>query len=189
VDGIEDAIIRRKKITFHYFHLNEKAEREYVTTPTGKRKRYSVEPVALVYNEDNYYLMAYNSKYPGRTASYRIDRIDRLEVVEESTLSDEALAMIDSVTAFTGQAFKMFSGEEKTVTLQFDRSLIDPVLDKFGESTPMSTVDETTCEATVQVQVSPTFFGWLAQFGGKMQVISPENVAEKYNDHIRQITG
>jgi len=189
VDGIEDAIIRRKKITFHYFHLNEKAEREYVTTPTGKRKRYSVEPVALVYNEDNYYLMAYNSKYPGRTASYRIDRIDRLEVVEESTLSDEALAMIDSVTAFTGQAFKMFSGEEKTVTLQFDRLLIDPVFDKFGESTPMSTVDETTCEATVQVQVSPTFYGWLAQFGGKMQVISPENVVDKYNDHIRQITG
>ena len=188
VDGIEDAIIRRKKITFHYFHLNEQAGREYVTTPTGKRKRYSVEPVALVFNEDNYYLMAYNSKYPGRTASYRIDRIDRLEVVEESTLSDEALAMIDSVTAFTGQAFKMFSGEEKTVTLRFDRSLIDPVFDKFGESTPMSTVDETTCEATVQVQVSPTFFGWLAQFGGKMQVISPENVAEKYNDHIRQIT-
>ena len=188
VDGIEDAIIRRKKITFHYFHLNEQAGREYVTTPTGKRKRSSVEPVALVFNEDNYYLMAYNSKYPGRTASYRIDRIDRLEVVEESTLSDEALAMIDSVTAFTGQAFKMFSGEEKTVTLRFDRSLIDPVFDKFGESTPMSTVDETTCEATVQVQVSPTFFGWLAQFGGKMQVISPENVAEKYNDHIRQIT-
>ena len=189
VDGIEDAIIRRKKITFHYFHLNEQAEREYVTTPTGKRKRYSVEPVALVFNEDNYYLMAYNSKYPGRTASYRIDRIDRLEVVEESALSDEALAMIDSVTAFTGQTFKMFSGEEKTVTLRFDRSLIDPVFDKFGESTPMSTVDETACEATVQVQVSPTFFGWLAQFGGKIQVISPENVAEKYNDHIRQITG
>ena len=189
VDGIEDAIIRRKKITFHYFHLNEQAEREYVTTPTGKRKRYSVEPVALVFNEDNYYLMAYNSKYPGRTASYRIDRIDRLEVVEESTLSDEALAMIDSVTAFTGQAFKMFSGEPTTVTLRFDRSLINPVLDKFGESTPMRTVDEATCEATVQVQVSPTFFGWLAQFGGKMQVISPENVAEKYNDHIRQITG
>ena len=187
VDGIEDAIIRRKKITFHYFHLAEKAEREYVTTPTGKRKRYSVEPVALVFNEDNYYLMAYNSKYPGRTASYRIDRIDRLEVVEESTLSDEAIAMIDSVTAFTGQAFKMFSGEEKTVTLRFDRSLIDPVFDKFGESTPMSTVDETTCEATVQVQVSPTFFGWLAQFGGKMQVISPENVVEKYNDHIWKI--
>ena len=189
VDGIEDAIIRRKKITFHYFHLNEKAEREYVTTPTGKRKRYSVEPVALVYNEDNYYLMAYNSKYPGRTASYRIDRIDRLEVVEESTLSDEALAMIDSVTAFTGQAFKMFSGEEKTVTLRFDRSLIDPVFDKFGESTPMSTVDETTCEATVQVQVSPTFFGWLAQFGGKMRIMAPEQVKGMYNKHTDGILG
>ena len=189
VDGIEDAIIRRKKITFHYFHFNEKAEREYVTTPTGKRKRYSVEPVALVFNEDNYYLMAYNSKYPGRTASYRIDRIDRLDVVEESTLSDEAIAMIDSVTAFAGQAFKMFSGEQKTVTLRFDRSLIDPMFDKFGESTPMRTVDDTTCEATVQVRVSPTFFGWLAQFGGKMRIMAPEQVKGMYNKHTDGILG
>ena len=189
VDGIEDAIIRRKKIMFHYFHLNEKAEREYVTTPTGKRKRYSVEPVALVFNEDNYYLMAYNSKYPGRTASYRIDRIDRLEVVEESVLSDEAIATIDSVTEFAGQAFKMFSGEQKTVTLRFDRSLIDPVFDKFGESTLMRKVDDTTCEATVQIRVSPTFFGWLAQFGGKIRIMAPEQVKEMYNKHTDGILG
>ena len=40
VDGIEDAIIRKKKIAFNYFHLNEKAERVYVTTGTGDKKRY-----------------------------------------------------------------------------------------------------------------------------------------------------
>ena len=58
VDGIEDAIIRRKKIEFNYFHLNEKAERVYVTASDGSKKRYYVEPVALIFNEDNYYLMA-----------------------------------------------------------------------------------------------------------------------------------
>jgi predicted DNA-binding transcriptional regulator YafY len=187
VDGIEDAIIRKKKIAFNYFHLNEKAERDYVKTSTGEKKRYYVEPVALIFHEDNYYLMAYSSKHPERTASYRIDRIDRLEVVEESTLSDEAIAKIDSMAGFTEQAFKMYGGDLEDVVLQFDRSLVDPVFDKFGEDTPMMKVNDTTCAATVHVQISPTFFGWLAQFGNRMKILTPDTVVEQYKKHIGTI--
>ncbi len=187
VDRIEDAIIRKKKITFNYFHLNEKSERIYVETNAGNKKRYDVEPVALIFNEDNYYLMAYSSKHPGRTASYRIDRMDQVDVVEDSALSAEAVAQIDRVAEFTGQAFKMFSGEPESVVIQFSKELIGPVFDKFGEDTPMMAVSDTSCAATVYVQVSPTFFGWLAQFGNKMQVISPNTVIEKYKAHIQAI--
>ena len=187
VNSIEDAIARRKKIAFNYFHLNKKAERVYVTTDSGDRKRYYVEPVALIFNEDNYYLMAYNSKHPEGTANYRVDRMDRVEVVEESVLSEEALAKIDGVAAFTEEAFKMFGGERETVVLRFDKQLIGPVFDKFGEDTPMKSVDENTCEATVRVQIAPTFFGWLAQFGNQMKVLEPEGVKELYEVHVRKI--
>ena len=187
VDSIEDAIARRKKITFNYFHLNEKAERVYVTTRAGRKKRYSIEPVALIFNEDNYYLMGYSSRHPGTTANYRIDRMDHVELVEDAEFSKEALARIDGVAAFTEEAFKMFGGERETVVLRFDKQLIGPVFDKFGEDTPMKSVDENTCEATVHVQIAPTFFGWLAQFGDKMKVLEPESVVEKYREHIGQI--
>ncbi len=186
VDSIEDAIIRKKKIAFNYFHLNEKAEREYVLTPTGRKKRYYVEPVALVFNEDNYYLMGYMARHPDKTASYRIDRIDHIEVVEESILSDEALEKIKSVADFTEQAFKMFSGELEEVVLQFDKSLVGPVFDKFGEQTIMTAIDEKTCEAHVHVQISPTFFGWLAQFGSKMYVSQPKEVNKQYEMHFQK---
>ena len=189
VDSIEDAIVRRKMIAYNYFHLNEKAERVYVTTSTGDKKRYYVEPVALIFNEDNYYLMAYSSKHAESTASYRIDRMDHIEVVEESVMSDEAIAKIDGVAAFTEQAFKMFSGELEDVVIQFNKELIGPVFDKFGEDTPMMSVNDTTCAATVHVQVSPTFFGWLAQFENKMRIISPDTVIEQYRKHIEKIIG
>lgn len=189
VDGIEEAIQKRKKIAFNYFHLNEKAERVYVTTSNGDKKRYYVEPVALILNEDNYYLMAYSSRHPDKTASYRIDRMDHIEAVEESFLSDEAIAKIDGVAEFTEQAFKMFSGELEDVVIQFSKDLIGPVFDKFGEGTPMMAVNDTTCAATVHIQVSPTFFGWLAQFGNKMHIISPANVIEQYKEHISKIFG
>ena len=187
VDGIEDAIIRRKKIAFNYFHLNEKAERVFVTTGTGEKKRYYVEPVALIFNEDNYYLMAYSNRHPERTASYRVDRMDHLEVVEESVLSDEAIAKIDGVAEFTEQAFKMFSGDLEDVVLQFDKSLIGPVFDKFGESTAMMPINDTTCAATVHVQVSPTFYGWLAQFADKMRILSPDHLIYEFRNHIEMI--
>lgn len=187
VDSIEDAIIRKKKIAFNYFHLNEKATREYVLTATGRKKRYYIEPVALIFNEDNYYLMGYMARHPGKTASYRIDRIDHIEVVEESVLSDEALKKIDTVAEFTEQAFKMFGGELEEVVLHFDKSLTGPVFDKFGEDTSMAMVNGNTYEATVHVQIAPTFFGWLAQFGNKVRLISPMQVLHQYYDHIEAI--
>lgn len=187
VDGIEDAIIRRKKVAFNYFHLNEKAERVFVTTSTGEKKRYYVEPVALIFNEDNYYLMAYSNRHPERTASYRVDRMDHLEVVEESVLSDEAIGKIDGVAEFTELAFKMFSGDLEDVVLQFDKSLIGPVFDKFGEDTAMMPINDTTCAATVHVQVSPTFYGWLAQFADKMRILSPDHLIYEFRNHIEMI--
>ena len=68
--------------------------------------------------------------------------------------------------------------------MQFDRSLIEPVFDKFGEDTPITAVNETTCEGKVRVQISPTFLGWLAQFGENMRVAEPKIVKEQYLKHI-----
>ncbi len=184
VDSIEDAISRKKMVAFNYFHLNENAERVYVSTTTGKKKLYYIEPIALIFNEDNYYMMGYNRRHPGTTANYRIDRMDSVKVIEDSVLSDEAIAKIDDVAAYTQQAFRMFGGEQEEVVLQFDKDLIGPVFDKFGEDTVMEPADESTCSAVVKVQVSPTFFGWLAQFGEKMQIISPEILNKRYKEHI-----
>jgi hypothetical protein len=93
------------------------------------------------------------------------------------------------VAEYTEQVFKMFSGELEDVVIQFSKQLISPVFDKFGEDTPMMSVNDTTCAATVHVQISPPFFGWLAQFGNRMQVISPPNIIDQYKEHINNIVG
>jgi predicted DNA-binding transcriptional regulator YafY len=182
VDSIEDAIRRKKKIAFHYFYLNEKKERVFQCKDTGEKKRYYVEPVAMIMSEDNYYLMTYSSRHPEKTANYRLDRMDQVEVVEESVLSNEALEKINGVAEFTEQAFKMYGGELEDILIQFDRALIGPVIDKFGEDTPMMQVNDNECAATVHVQVSPTFFGWVFQFGEKMKIISPIEVITEFQN-------
>ena len=113
VGFIEDAIQRNKKIIFRYFDLNENGEKVY----RRDGHHYVVEPVALVFNEDNYYLIVYSEKHDN-TANYRVDRIDAVEILDDP-VSDTARALRRKVARYTETAFKMFNGQPETVTLDW----------------------------------------------------------------------
>lgn len=174
VNDLEDAILRQKKVLFRYFDLNENCERVY----RRDGHRYVVEPIALVFNEDNYYLTCYSARHDS-TSNYRIDRMDSVEVIEEDCC-EKAIALRDQVATYTEQAFKMFGGQLEDVVLEFDRSLIGVVYDRFGESTKMMTTSNTKCIASVKIQISPVFWGWLFQFCGQMRILSPDVLTKEY---------
>lgn len=181
VGYLEDAIQQKKKVIFCYFDLNEHGAKVY----RRDGHHYVVEPVGLVFNEDNYYLMAYSAKHDG-TANYRVDRMDKVEVIDEP-VSDKAIELRESVDCFTEQAFKMYGGQPVDVTLQFDHKLVGVVYDKFGEDTKMIRLNSDTCVATIKVQVSPTFWGWIFQFGNQMRITSPDNMIEEYRTKAAMI--
>ena len=181
VNDLEDAILRKKKVLFRYFDLNEHGERVY----RRDGHRYVVEPIALVFNEDNYYLTCYSSRHDS-TSNYRIDRMDSVEVIDEDCC-EKAITLRDQVATYTEQAFKMFGGQIEDIILEFDRSLIGVVYDRFGENTKMMTTSETKCIASVKVQISPVFWGWLFQFAGHMKVISPDSVVSTFREKVKQL--
>ena len=180
VGFLEDAIQQQKKVIFYYFDLNENGEKVY----RNGHHHYVVEPIALIFNEDNYYLMVYSSRHNG-TANYRVDRMDHVEIIDED-ITENALALRDSVDCCTEQMFKMYGGQPVDVVLEFDDKLIGVVYDKFGEDTKMIRAGD-KCIATVKVQISPVFWGWLFQFGRQMIVISPAEVAEEYRSQVNQL--
>ena len=81
----------------------------------------------------------------------------------------------------------MYGGQTTDITIQFSDKLIGVVYDKFGEDTKMVRINENNCVASVKVQISPTFWGWLFQFGRQMIVISPAEVAEEYRSQVNQL--
>lgn len=174
VDTIEEAIHTDKRIIFHYFDIDENGERVY----RRDGHHYVVEPVALVFNEDNYYLVTYSTRHEG-TANYRVDRMDQVEIIDED-VTEKAKELRESVAGYTESMFKMYGGQPEDVTLQFDQKLMGAVYDKFGEGTKMLRINDTTCVAAVKAQISPTFWGWLFQFGGRMIINSPETLKEEY---------
>ena len=182
VSSLEDALQHQKKVLFRYFDLDEQGQKVY----RREGHRYVVEPVALVFNEDNYYLVVYSSRHDS-TANYRVDRMDHVEVLSDA-VSEKAISLRGGVAEYTEQAFKMYGGTPTDIVIEFDNQLIGAVYDKFGEDTQMMRSGENKCIATVKVQISPTFWGWLFQFAGLMKVISPDNVIEEGKRCLVQLT-
>lgn len=181
VDAINTAIRKNRQLTFRYFDLDENGER--VLRKNGGL--YTVEPVALVLHEDYYYLITYNTKHEG-TANYRVDRMERVGIAEES-VSEATRNMRERVPEYMASAFKMFNGEVTNVTLRFRRELLGPVFDRFGEDAKVRRIDESFCAVTAPVQVSQTFWGWLYQFGSDMTVIAPASVREESRKRTRTL--
>ena len=178
---LEDAIRQKNKVLFRYFDLNEHGEKVY----RREGHRYVVEPVALVFHEDNYYLVVYSAKHDS-TANYRIDRMDSVEIIDES-VSQRALALRNEVAGYTERVFKMYGGQPVDIVIEFDDKLIGVVYDKFGESTKMIRTHEHMCVATVKVQISPTFWGWLFQFGKHIRILSPAGLVDEQKTMIRKL--
>lgn len=180
VGFLEDAIQQQKKVIFYYYDLNENGEKVY----RREHHHYVVEPIALVFNDDNYYLMVYSAKHDS-TANYRVDRMDHVEILDEA-ISEKALTLREGIDSYTEQAFKMYGGQLVDVVLEFDHKLIGVVYDKFGEDTKMIRAGD-KCIATVKVQISPVFWGWLFQFAGQMKVLSPDTVIADYKEHAAML--
>lgn len=183
VGYLEDAIQQKNKVLFRYFDLNEHGEKVY----RREGHRYVVEPVALVFHEDNYYIIVYSAKHDS-TANYRIDRMDSVEIIDEP-VSQKALTLRNEVAGYTERVFKMYGGQSVDLVIEFDDKLIGAVYDKFGEHTKMIRTHEHGCVATVKVQISPTFWGWLFQFGKQMRILSPANLIDEYTTIVNELVG
>lgn len=181
IQFIERAIDRGSKLSFYYFDLDENRQRVY----RKNKQRYVVNPMFLIFIEDNYYLRCYSEKYHAMT-NYRVDRMEHvMEEIEE--ISTEARAQRLDPGEYTEQVFKMFDGEAQQVELAFDARLIGAVYDKFGEDISVVRTDAHTCRVQLVVRVSPTFFGWLFQFGKRMSILKPEGLRRRYRKMAEEI--
>lgn len=182
VGFLEDAIEQQCKIIFLYFDLDENGEKIY----RRNGHHYVVEPIALVFNEDNYYLICYSARHDS-ISNYRVDRMTNVELIDDPICA-KAVELRSSVADYTEQAFKMYGGPLVDATLVFPPPLIGAVYDKFGEDTAMRRYYDGTVGAKVKLRVSPTFWGWLFQFGGDMKIAAPDSLAEEYGRQLEKLT-
>lgn len=181
VDVIYEAIAKNVKVRYQYFEWD-------VDKKMKLRKEgafYEVSPWLLTWDDENYYLIAYDSDAEFMK-HYRVDKMLHIELTNESREGKEVFDHMD-IAAFSKKTFGMFAGEEKTVQLYCKNSMTGVIVDRFGSDVALRKFDEEHVLARVNVAVSSQFFGWLTGLSGNVKIHAPESVAEEYVHYMKNI--
>lgn len=181
IDAIDRAISERKKVSFLYYTLDAKKKKIY----RKDGKRYYVNPLVMVWNKDNYYLMSYYDNHEG-TVTYRIDRMEDVQVEETDLLEKAEFADFD-IEKYRSQVFSMFGGELKHVDLGFVPEMLGDIYDKFGEEVKVTENADGTYTVRVPIQNSPNFFSWVVGSRGKVRILRPCEVCEQFDEFVQKI--
>ena len=179
IDAIHNAINNKKKLTFKYFDYN--GEKKKVLRHGGDA--YVVSPIALIWDDEKYYLVACDGK-DSVVKNFRVDKMTDVNVLEESAnLSDyERFNPAD----YSRKIFGMYGGREELVTIECREKLAGVVIDRFGTD-PLFVKTPFGFKFSMRVMISPTFFAWLLGFGEDMRIVSPDSVREELLSTLEKI--
>ena len=172
-DRIQTAIAERRKIAFRYFDYSPAKERVH----RHYGQIYFVSPYALLWNNDSYYLVGFH-EHRQQIAKFRVDRIDGLELTQRSSVKKPRGV---NVTEYFSQEFSMLNGKTCRITLLCENTLMNSIIDRFGEDVPVQTVDADHFCAQVTVDLSSNFYGWVFASAGKMRITAPQEAVEGFH--------
>ena len=173
VDAIGEALEKENKIRFRYFDWNVDGKKDY----RRDGGFYTVSPFFLVWNDESYYLLGVEEE-SGERRHFRVDKMNFVTMLEEKRKGAEVFRDFDPAI-YEKKTFGMFGGREERVTLWCDETLAGVFYDRFGEQLCVRKADR-GFTTTLPVLVSPMFYAWLAGFGERVRILSPESVKEEF---------
>ena len=178
VDKLHAAVAGQRAITFKYFDYDLRREKVF----RREGRRYTVSPYGLIWNNENYYLVAFDHANR-EMRHYRVDKM--CEIVVTSLDREGREQYPDFQLASYGEKhFGMYRGQEMTVTLRGRRSMAGVVWDRFGQDVILVPDGEEHFTVTLPVVVSPQFFGWLFGLDGGLTLTGPRAAVEAYRQRL-----
>ena len=179
MDALNDAINSGHKVRFLYYEFS-----------AGKRKKlknngepYYLSPYTLTWNGDNYYVVGWSDKHQ-KIATFRVDRIYQIpEILPDSAVPKPKKF---SIGEFAEKAFQLFDSNHEVVELLCENSMMSTVLDHFGNKIKPKQIDKEHFSVSVEVSVSPTFFAWVFEFGGRIKILSPQCAIDEYVNLLKK---
>ncbi len=183
VDDIHTAISNNLMIRFDYLKWNLKKE-----MVPRKDEKYEVSPWALSWDDENYYLIAYDDEAE-KIKHYRVDKMRNIELMDKKRQGREHFKNFD-MAAYARMNFGMFGGKEVKVKLKFKDEMVGVLLDRFGKDiTIRPTNEQGWSEANVDVALSDQFLGWIFSLGTNVKIVSPQEVVDRLIGDIKSIQG
>lgn len=180
-DRLHQAIEADRQVSFYYLR-----NRSLRCETDGSPKQYLVSPVGTVFNDGFYYLVGESKDHPQRLISYRVDRMQQLEIAEFSRDLTE-LGRRFSKEQYNRRVFSMYAGMPTRVVFRIQPEWIDAVTDAFGPVVPPDPERDGWYRVEADVDISPTFFAWCCHFSHGFQIAGPEEVVAQMREHLEKI--
>lgn len=178
IDSVHRAISDGQILTYKYGKYN--VDKEFKFHRNGDR--YQVEPYALIWQNDFYYLIGYFSETK-EIRHYRLDRIRDIEISDGSFVKSKDFHLQE----YVNQSFHMFAGEEIWIKIQFHVDLVNVVLDRFGKAADIKKVDDDHFVLSTKAKLSNGLINWILTWGNQAKVLSPIHVVERVKEKIKQM--
>lgn len=182
VNIIQEALTKGVQISFDYmdWDKHKKLVKKY-------ERRYNMNPWALIWANDRYYLYGYDVKKTGDVFVERNYRVDKLDNIQLSDVPRDGKTQYRSFNAntYVSRRMGMFSGKEQAITVRIPEYLIGAFIDQFGKRITISEESEDMLQVTFYAVPSVILLGWLA--GLKVaEVVGPLDVREDIINLLQQ---
>ena len=181
VDVIHEAINANKQVSFSYCEWTVKKELKQ----RKDGEKYIVSPWSLTWDDENYYLVAYDAK-ADMIKHYRVDKMEKIKLLPGRREGKEQFRGFD-LAAVAKKTFGMYGGEDAKVSLYCENHLAGVIIDRFGKDVMMIPKGQDHFSVSVLVAVSPQFFGWITGVGTGIRINGPEEVKKEYRKYRREI--
>lgn len=186
ISALSEAIEKKLQVQFEY--SKRKLEKRFIRRFTART--FVVNPYALIWSNDHYYLVCNNPKY-NNLMHVRLDRISNIQITSTPCRHFSAVSSykdkFDSAD-YSNKLFNMFSGEQGEIRLRCSNRLIDDILERFGENIPLMIDGEDAFIVRATVELSEGLVSWIMQFGTDMKVIEPVELRTAVRDKARDIS-
>lgn len=173
IDALNEAINRKKKVSFQYFTYNVKKQKKLKYDGFT----YVFSPYKLIWNGDYYYVVGYSEKHKG-IGSFRLDRMARQPNVLDEDAANPPKGF--NLNTYLNSMFRMYNGQRKEIELICDNDVMDAIIDKFGKDVKVFANDMKSFRVIVNTAVGSVFYSWVFGFGGKVRIKAPESVKDEY---------
>ena len=185
IDKISTAIQSRKQIEIIYSLRQLDSSREVV----HKEKKMIINPYALTWQDDYYYLIGNHAKYDN-LIHLRVDRIEKVNITEIPARNfsevSEYKEFFDTAD-YTNKLFGMYSGEMQDIEICCNRSITEQVLDRFGENIFIKNLSEEEFCVTVKAAVSDALVTWIINYGEKLKVVKPDSLRQMVKERAKAV--
>lgn len=181
VDRIHTAIAENSRITFQYFQWN--VEKKMELRHDGAL--YEVSPWSLSWDNENYYLIAYDSA-EAKVKHFRVDKMLNITFVGKRRELKQVFQSFD-MAAYDRKMFGMYGGREERVRIECDNSFAGVMIDRFGKDVSMIRLNDRRFAVNVEVAVSRQFLAWIMGLGEGVSLVGPDSVVELMRQEIDRL--